>query len=222
MPDKLRRGVARPPEHLASRPIHRGYPLPYFVATVGGVPDFRVADPAKFDNCRRNSLCWVCGKALGSHKVFVIGPMCVVNRTTSEPPSHRACAEYSASYCPHLIHPQAKRRTETLPDDHLNPGGQMILENPGVTVLWESNNFSYYTVPNGTLIDIGDPVAVEWWTEGHRASRDEVVPKFRDSLERLKHLTAEHYADDPGERDAAFLQLGKQAYDAMRYLPPGM
>jgi len=217
----LRRGIAPPPEHLASRPIVRGYPLPYFVAQVAGEePDFRLADPLKFKRCLDLGLCWVCGKPLGSHRVFIIGPMCVVNRTTSEPPSHRDCAEYSARFCPHLIHPNAKRREADRHPDSKSPPGIAVLANPGVSVLWESKTYSTYKVPNGVLIDIGEPITVEWWTEGHKATRSEVIEGFSASVERLKQLTAEAYANDTYTRDEAMLELGKQTGEAMRFLPP--
>lgn len=220
MHDKLRPGIAPPPPHMANRPIHRGYPVPYFVAWVDGVPDFRVVDAHKFEMCRKFEFCWLCGKPLGGHRVFVIGPMCVVNRTTSEPPSHMVCATYAAENCPHIVHPEAKRRAANLPEGHHEPGGHMVRQNPGLVALWESKTYSYYRPKGGgILVDIGKPVSVSWWTEGRQASRDEAVKGFTASVERLKLLTADMYADNPGERDKAFLELGRQTGEALKYLP---
>lgn len=223
MQDRLLHGEVEPPRHLAARPVQDGYIVPYFVAWIDGVADFRVVDTHKFESCRKFQFCWLCGKPLGAHRVFVIGPMCVINRTTSEPPSHRACAEYAAQVCPHIVHPKAKRRSHGLPEQHHEPGGVMVKDNPGMVVLWESQTYRYYNAPNGgVLVDIGSPSAApEWWIGGRRAGRTEVLPLFETSVERLKKLTAEHYdqTNDPEERIAAFLEIGKQTGRAMQYLP---
>lgn len=223
MLDRLHHREVEPPRHLAGRPIQNGYIVPHFVAWIDGVADFRVVDTAKFDQCRKFQFCWICGKPLGSHRVFVIGPMCVINRTTSEPPSHRACAEYAAQVCPHIVNPKAKRRSRRLPDQHHEPGDIMVKDNPGVVVLWESHSYQFYNAPNGgVLVDIGTPsVPPDWWMRGRKATRAEVMPLFEASVERLKDLTASHYdkINSPEERIQAFLEIGKQTGRAMRFLP---
>lgn len=221
MHDQLRAGIAAPPAHMANRPIHRGYPVPFFVAWIDGVPDFRVADTARFEECRRFERCWLCGKPLGAHRVFVIGPMCTVNRVSSEPPSHRSCAEYAATVCPHIVNPEAKRRAKTLPAKHRPPAGQMVRDNPGVVAVWESKTYQFFKASGGMLIDIGAPVQVDWWSRGRRADRATVMPAFEASVNRLKTLTTEHYDkhEDAEERIAAFLELGRQTGAAMKFLP---
>src|SRR5262245_3833667 len=87
----------------------RGFPVPWFVAWFKdgeqvepgvGLPDFRVADANKMRSALKLRLCWVCGKRLGRHLAFTIGPMCAINRTMSEPPSHYECARFAAQACP--------------------------------------------------------------------------------------------------------------------------
>src|SRR4249920_2430888 len=85
------------PSRIAALPHDdRGFPIPFFVITMpDGTRDFRIMDHVRRDKCIRSSLCWICGEKLGTYKAFVIGPMCTITRTSSEPPSHRECAEYS-------------------------------------------------------------------------------------------------------------------------------
>ena len=106
------------PKRIARLPRdERGYPVPAFVEWMidvkpalviapGSKPDFRYARPDFRAKAFRIGLCWVCGEPTGSHKVYVIGPMCVINRTTMEPACHRDCAEFTAKACPFLIHPR--------------------------------------------------------------------------------------------------------------------
>ena len=72
-------------------PKQDGYPVPWFVAKVGDRYDFRVVDPKKIEKAIKKRRCWVCGNPISplEKMVFVVGPMCVINRTTAEPPSHR-------------------------------------------------------------------------------------------------------------------------------------
>ena len=54
------------PLRLRKLPLDpRGYPVPWFVAWVDGVPEFRAVDGRKFVQAVRAKLCWVCGEPLG-------------------------------------------------------------------------------------------------------------------------------------------------------------
>ena len=63
-----------------------------------------------------SSKCWLCGQTLGKHMTFPIGPMCAITRTTAEPPSHLACAEYAVKACPFLSQPRMRRNERDLPE----------------------------------------------------------------------------------------------------------
>src|SRR5580692_7475343 len=95
------------PRRMTALPIdERGYPVPWFVDWIDGKPEFRAMDPRKFVRAIKEKLCWVCGQRLGVNVCFVAGPMCGINRTSSEPPSHRECAVWSAQNCPFLNNPR--------------------------------------------------------------------------------------------------------------------
>ena len=176
---------------IAALPLDdRGYPVPFFVATIDGKPDFRVIDPEKWVACHKKKLCWVCGQGLGSKLAFVVGPMCTINRTTAEPPMHRSCAEYSTRACPFLSKPQMVRREDEVTEDRSgNVSGHMVKRNPGVICLWMTKTYRLFQDAHGKpLIRMGEPFDVTWWKEGRPATREEVLVPFRSGMEILKSM----------------------------------
>jgi hypothetical protein len=112
------------PERIAKLPRDdRGYPVPWFVAWVDGRPDFRVIEGGRIFEALKERRCWVCGEKLGRYLAFVIGPMCAINRITSEPPSHRDCALFAARACPFLTMPRMKRNERAKPEGYQEPAG---------------------------------------------------------------------------------------------------
>lgn len=188
----LRPTFSRLPPRIAKLPMDvRGFPVPWFVLweNKGGVmvPEFRAMDQEKFRLAIKQRLCWVCGEPLGAWLAFVIGPMCAVTRTTSEPPSHRDCAEWSIKNCPFLSNPAMVRRETDLPADYKEAGGFPLKRNPGVMCLWLTRSFETFKVPNGItpLITVGAPHDVTWWREGREATRAEVETSIDDGLPAL-------------------------------------
>jgi hypothetical protein len=167
----------------------KGYPVPWFVEWIDGKPDFRVMSAEKMLTSIRFGNCWLCGIPVGVHKTFVIGPMCVVNRTTAEPPSHHDCAAFAAMACPFLTLPKAKRREANLPN-HVAPAGFMIARNPGATCLYTTNSFKPYKAHtetgggSGILMELGEPTSVEWYALGQRCGRAAVL----ESIDSGMHL----------------------------------
>jgi hypothetical protein len=179
------------PERMRDLPMdERGYPVPWFVAWVDGKPEFRAMDGGKFLQAIQRKLCWVCGGKLGVRVVFVAGPMCGINRTSAEPPSHLECAEWSARNCPFLGNPRMVRRE----DEQLNnanfreqAAGMAITRNPGVTMLWVTRQFEVFNDGRGRpLIQMGEPERVEWWASGRAATREEVLASIESGLPNLE------------------------------------
>jgi hypothetical protein len=137
----LRPGLVDLPIRMRDLPLDpRGYPIPAFVDTLpDGTRDFRVMSRKHWTACYTLKLCWVCGQRLGTHITFVLGPMCGISRTTSEPPCHTECARWSARFCPFLSRPHMVRREDELIKSlEGNIPGCPILRNPGVALLWTS------------------------------------------------------------------------------------
>lgn len=178
------------PKRMQGLPIDdRGYPVPWFVDWIDGKPEFRAMDPKKFVRAVKERLCWVCGEKLGVNLCFVAGPMCGVNRTSSEPPSHYECAKWSVINCPFLNNPRMVRREDELintADARDKGAGFMIARNPGVTMLWRTREYEVFPALNsGYLIQMGRPESVEWYREGRTATRDEVLESVESGLPNL-------------------------------------
>ena len=151
--------------HLATD--HRGFIVPWFVqwfkdgkgsAYGEGEPDFRCADERKFHRALKEKRCWVCGDKLGVHLAFVIGPMCAVNKVTSEPPCHLECAEYSVRICPFLSRPRMRRNEHDLPEQRIEAPGVHLKRNPGTICIWVTRSYQTFRPEigqDGLLINLG-------------------------------------------------------------------
>lgn len=193
----------------------RGYPVPWFVQWVDGAPDFRIMDRAKWARALRFGNCWLCGDPCGKQRTFVIGPMCAINRTTSEPGCHYDCAEFAALACPFMTLPAAQYRSANLPPNTQTPGGVAITRNPGVTCLWSTIEWSVFRATVGApgqLIHLGEPREVRWFARARAATRDEVEDSIRGGFPLL-----EEAARAQGLNSVATLHSMRAAFS--RWLP---
>jgi hypothetical protein len=194
---RLREGLPPLPDRMKSLPLDaRGYPVPWFVAFIDGVADFRVIRENGIAHAYNKKLCWICGHVRGAIGAFVIGPMCAVNRVSAEPPAHLECAMYAAKACPFLTLPKAHRREAGIPADAKDPAGVMIARNPGVALVWTSRTWKPFKIDStgaagaGVLFDIGEPIEARWYAEGRRATRAEVMASLESGLPLLQREAA--------------------------------
>lgn len=208
------------PARMKKLPVNdAGYPVPWFVAFIDGVPDFRVIERGRIAAALTQHKCWVCGERMnGATASFVIGPMCAVNRVSAEPPSHHDCATYSARACPFLANPKKRRREGRMPEERVDPAGMMIARNPGVALVWTSRHWKAFQVPRGmgmppgVLFDVGEPTRVAWYAEGRQATREEVLASIDSGFPLL---LAEAEKDGPD----AMTELHRLRDRAMGLLP---
>ena len=203
---------------------HRGFPVPWFVqwfkdgtpSEFGeGEPDFRVADQRKMVRAVKGRRCYVCGEPMSVFKAFVIGPMCAVNRTISEPPNHRECAIFSATACPFLSRPRMKRNEKDLPEEGHDADGFGIKRNPGVACVWLTRSFTPFRAHAGNagiLFSLGEPTEVLWFAQGRAATRDEVLASIDSGFPLLMDLAVK-------EGGAAVKALGRSRERVMPLLP---
>jgi hypothetical protein len=206
----------REPLTVARLPHDRhGRPVPWFVAWIDGRPDFRIVKPGATANAVTARRCWVCGTRFAERepRAFVVGPMCVVNRNSAEPPSHTLCAVYSARACPFLATPQMTRRDRHLPDGTEYPPGDFIQRNPGVTAVWTARRGTWHPWSpegsSGLLFYMGEPRRVAWYREGREATRDEIVASIDSGLPAIRAVaeTEPGGLDDLERGYAAALEL---------------
>jgi hypothetical protein len=216
------------PARIARLPKdRRGYPVPWFLEWMkdgnpaspndaGAQPDFRIIKYRAREHAWIKKFCWICGEPMGVHRVYVIGPMCVVNRTTMEPPCHRDCAEYAAKACPFLVRPRMRR----LPQDDLvfasgglRIDGEMIPRNPGACCLYEARDATpFRDGKGGWLIRLGAPARVDWWAQGRQATHDEIFESITSGLPNLVEL-----AELEGPEAKA--ELARLTVQALKLLP---
>lgn len=179
-----------PPRFQALPLDERGYPVPWFVAWIDGQPDFRVVRENGIAIAHNEKRCWLCGEKRGRFGAFVIGPMCAVNRVSSEPPSHLDCAQFAATACPFLTRPMAKRNERDMPDETKAAAGEMIKRNPGVALVWVTERYDAFRAPGGVLFQLGDPHDVFWYAHGRAATRQEVLASIDSGLPLLNDMAA--------------------------------
>jgi hypothetical protein len=214
-------GLAALPAAMRDLPRdHAGRPVPWFVAFIGGTPDFRVIAPGKLERALRGGLCWVCGRGFtgGQDRAWLIGPMCAVNLVTAEPPSHLDCAVASAKICPFLATPNMVRRDRHLPAGAVNPAGIMIRRNPGASVVWVTGYRAWKAERDtdggpGYLFRLGPAKRALWFACGREATLAEALASIDSGLPLLAQMAA---ADGP----EAVAELAQMHAAALAYLPP--
>jgi len=219
--------------NIAKLPVdERGYPVPFFVQWLtedqkaalpgapGAHPDFRVMDGKKWERCYKERLCWVCGQPRPHRATFVIGPMCAINRTSSECPCHYECAVWSVQACPFWVRPHMVRREDEMIRENMdNVAGQSIRRNPGVSLLWTSVNYRVWNAGNGYLFNVGDPKAVEWWREGRKATRAEILESIESGISKLREACNQ---EAPRDRIAAHNELTRRFDSVVMDLLPAV
>ena len=207
------------PDRIARRPRDdRGFPVPWFVLWKDGKPLFPVADTSRMMRALKFKRCWVCGEPLGRNVALVLGPMCVANRITAEPPNHRECALYALRVCPFLIQPRMGRvkLEKFIPLDEVHEAaGFPNTRNPGVCALWVTREY-YPFAPtmggNGMLIKFGEPSEVRWFRAGREATPEEALAGFEASCDVLRNMAAQEGPD-------ATAECARQIERARHHLP---
>jgi hypothetical protein len=216
------RSLAIPiPRRMRHLPIaDSGYVVPWFVSKLDdGSYDFRAVELSKFGRAMKQKLCWLCGQTLGRHMAFVLGPMCMVNRTTSEPPSHLECAEYAVRACPFLTQPRMRRNAKGIAEmlesgEATSPAGEHLNRNPGACAIYTTLTYSAFRVGGGKagmLIRLGEPEHVSFYREGRPATRAEVLESIDGGMPLLRNMAL---ADE-----AANKALDSQYQRALQLLP---
>ena len=198
------------PQKMKHLPIDPKWnlPIPWFVAWIDGKPHFPVVDGAKWMRAVTHDLCWICGKSLTNNPVFVIGPMCGVNRVSAEPPCHLCCAVYAAQACPFLSTPGMKRM-DVSGLGAVEAAGFGLKRNPGCCGVSITTSYEIFNAHNGPLIRIGEPIHVNWFAEGRSATREEIQASITSGLPSLMEMAEQDGPEAVAELKQLTLALNK-------------
>lgn len=201
------------PRNMRALPVdERGYVIPWFVKYIGGKPDFRIADNTKWDKAVANKLCWICGNPFTSRRyAFVIGPMCVVNRVSSEPPSHEDCAIYACKVCPFLANANRERREDDTTAGCVS-SGEMIKRNPGAIAVYVTREYKLFkakVTDTTPLFEVGAPLVVSWWANAKAATVNEVLRSMATGYPLLREM-----ADSEDEKFIKYAPFDREHHGA--------
>jgi hypothetical protein len=202
------------PKRIAKLPLDkRGYVIPWFVGYDDtGEPDFRLTDARKLIAAVKERRCFICGEPFGKYLAFTVGPMCVINRTSGEPPEHRECAEFAVQACPFLVNPNQKRNPRAYrTDDATPPGGEMIRRNPGCAIIWITESYEIWQTQTGPIFRMGEPLEISMWAQGRPALRHEIEESIESGLPFLYDMAVKEGPKAIEALDAA----KKKAYQVL-------
>ncbi len=158
--------VQMPPRIARMATDRRGYPIPYTVMYVNGVPDFTAVDPKKWLTLLKIQGCGICGGTLHGRMFFVGGPLCAENRLFFDHPMHEECATYALQVCPFLCIPKMHYRKET----SLPPGANILKsvskDKPDVFMLGSSRGYDLMRNGKEVLLHAQPWDTLRWWKEG--------------------------------------------------------
>jgi hypothetical protein len=197
------------PQRMRHLPVSpQGFPVPWFVSrTDDGEYDFRAIHYDRIGRAVKQRLCWLCGQTLGRRLAFVIGPMCAVNRVSSEPPSHRDCAEYAVKACPFLTQPRMRRNTKDLPEGEI--AGLHLDRNPGANLIWITRGFQTFRPDPkkaGVLFQLAPPETLLFFREGRPATRAEILDSIDSGMPTLRRLALDEGPDAERALDFKYKQ----------------
>jgi hypothetical protein len=144
----------------------------------------------------------------------VIGPMCVINRTTGEPAVHLECALFSVKGCPFLARPHATRREANMPDGVVIDEAH-LMRNPKVAALYSTRQYELHRRGRGPgqyILFLGEPNEVLWSAQGREATYAEVV----DSMHSGFHFLVE---EAKGHGIVGLEELRRATHAALPLLP---
>jgi hypothetical protein len=184
------------PQYLRSRPTWGGYVVPWFVAwykdgklvderVEGAIPSFPTVDYGKLVQAHKRGRCWICGHPMGSNRAFVFGPASAISGQTGEPPSHLMCAGYAVVTCPFMLNPDRQMLGKKRP--HANPDAartDVADYNPGMQVIWVTKDYKLsWPGPKTPIFEPkGQPVSIQFWREGKRATYKQVADGFQNAI----------------------------------------
>ena len=147
------------PFRLQSRPAHEEIPIPYITfVDKHGKPSWATTHPGRFLKALKEELCAACGQRVGKahFRVFIVQPLQAIRHISLTLPMHMDCAQWMGCNFP-------------------------TMRADGLWAAYVTRGFKVVRTPAGPVFLLGTPATREgitWYTEGRKATRDEVIEEF--------------------------------------------
>lgn len=214
MSSTIRPGLGVLPWRIRHLPVHRGFPVPWFVENdENGMPDFRYTSMEKWHTAMHDRRCWICGQPLNDRFCFILGALSMVTRATAEGPMHSDCAAWAAMHCPFLNGQQTRRGSANDPNlaERGRAPGIANLDPPSLVVLWKTARRAM--VLQARLVKVGRADSIACFLGGRPAERPEILAAVEAVYPRLLELCDSPAAVEDLQIDyAAALALVDRCY----------
>lgn len=160
--------IAEPPAVAALDKDARGYPIPEFATLyTDGSSDFKLIDNDKWFRCIQRKRCAICGGKIGGLFAFVGGPLSTKNRTYTDAPMHKDCAEYALRACPFLAAPKFGY------DKKLQGYSELDPTRPDRYGLGITSGYEVIRLGNsGVALKAAPFVSLTWWERGQPLDKE--------------------------------------------------
>jgi hypothetical protein len=173
--------------HLTDLPRYKQFIIPYIVLMKDGIPQFKINDDRKTEECIAKRLCSVCGKPLVDDMWMLGGPMSAfhLNGCYVDIPVHKECGVYSLKTCPYMAYTQYIVKPENF-EKLQDKVGDLMLINPTMDYnrlqyfvfvrvsdykVVRRPSFERFIYPNKPYLE------VEFWKDGIHITPEEAALK---------------------------------------------
>lgn len=187
--------VLMPPRIAALPRDARGFPVPWNILWVNGVPNFAINDSMKHIQAVTGCLCPICGESLGKWKWFVGGPKSAFdpNGWYIDLPGHVECIEYALQVCPYLSVRNYHRETPLIERVKIPEGHEVLDEtqDPTRPLLFVMVATAMVEImPRIGQLPVVRPrkpwLGIKFWRHGQELSREEGEALARQIVPDLK------------------------------------
>lgn len=158
------------PERLSELPRFKGLLVPYVTLIDDkGIPQFKMTDPEKIWEIKRDKKCAVCGKPLDYWIAFMVTEEEANTRLVYENPNHEECLRYSFNVCPWLYYDKStysgidEVEVDGFKINVAHPSRDETNKRPEKMGIYITNNYKNIILPSRFRVcKVGNVKRLEW------------------------------------------------------------
>lgn len=169
--------------NLENLPRYKQFIIPYVVFIKDGVPQFKINDDRKTEECIEKKLCSVCGKPLKEDMWLIGGKLSAFhpNGCYIDIPVHKECGEYSLKTCPYMAYTQYTVKPENFRKLQKNTEDLMLI-NPTMDytrlqyfVFTKISDYKVYrkSVFERFIYPVKPYLEIEYWKDGLKITEED-------------------------------------------------